>query len=295
MPTERCNYRCPFCYESFEKGRMSDADAEALGKAIERIVPSARQFALAFFGGEPLLCADLALRLSRLAFALCSERGMSYGASIATNGHYLSAERFEELADAGVVAFQVTLDVDRELHDRQRRTVKGDPTFDRTVAQLRAMAASSARFACTIRCNTHPADRERVLSLFDGDLSGLRGDPRFTVDPHTIWASDGHDLLEAPDADAASSGAEGYGARVARSIDQHFLNRELEERGLPTSAYGRGLWRLTEGCYAGKPNWFVVGSDLTLGGDDVPNDRCPAPSPRPRPKPRPKPNSHDDQ
>lgn len=259
MPTGKCNFRCTYCYETYEQGRMSEASVEALTKAIDRISGSVQRFGLGFFGGEPLMCSDLVLKFSRQAFRNLSGRGMPYAAGISTNGHYLKPELFEQLLDAGVVTYQISIDGDRALHDRQRVTVKGGPTFDRIVGHLKHMAESKNDFLCAVRCNSRPQDMPRVMALFEGDdLRFLRGDPRFMVDLHTIWASDRNDVVDGASHDS------GCGSQVTRPIDIYFYNKELEAHGYRTSAYGQTSAPLSRACYAGKPNWFVVGPDLTL-------------------------------
>ncbi len=260
MPTEKCNFRCTYCYESFEKGRMTAADADALSRAITRIAGSADQFGIGFFGGEPLMCADLVLRFSRDAFRTRAARGLPYAAGVTTNAHYLEPALFDQLLDVGVVSFQITVDGDRAVHDRQRVTIKGAPTFDRIVGHLRAMARSSRKFQCIVRCNTRPEDAQRLLDVFDEDLRPLRNDSRFVIAQHLIWASNRKDLGSPPRPEQS----EGCATEVARPIDSFLLGRELEAHGLRTTTYGGGTSALASGCYAGKPNWFVVGADLTL-------------------------------
>lgn len=259
MPTGKCNFRCTYCYETFEQGRMAEASAEALAKAIDRIAGSAERFGLGFFGGEPLMCSDLVLRFSRQAFRSLASRGLPYAAGISTNASYLTPELFEQLLDAGVVSYQISIDGDRALHDRQRVTVAGKPTFDRIVGHLKHMAELKDDFVCIVRCNSRPEDMPRVMALFEGDdLRFLRGDPRFMVDLHTIWSSDRKEVVDGASHDS------GCGSEVTRPLDIYFYNRELEARGLRTSAYGNPTSPLSVACYAGKPNWFVVGPDLTL-------------------------------
>ncbi len=259
MPTGKCNFRCTYCYESFEQGRMSEAAAEAVLKAIDRITTSAERFSMGFFGGEPLMCPDLVLRFSQRAFRNLADRGLPYAAGVTTNASYLKPELFEKLLDAGVVSYQITIDGDRSLHDSQRVTVKGGPTFDRIVGHLRHMAERKDDFACAVRCNSRPEDMPRVMSLFEGgDLDFLRSDPRFMVDLHTIWASDRQQVAE------EKSNEAGCASGAARPLDLYVYNRELEARGFRTSAYGSSSKPLGGACYAGKPNWFVVGPDLTL-------------------------------
>ena len=259
MPTGKCNYRCTYCYETFEQGRMTEASADALAKAIDRLAASVDRFSLGFFGGEPLMCSDLVLRFSGRAFQSLSRRGLPYAAGISTNAHYLTPGLFEQLLDVGVVSFQISIDGDRTLHDRQRVTVRGGPTFDRIVGHLRQMADIPDDYACIIRCNSRPEDMERVMALFQGDeLRFLRGDPRFLVDLHTIWSSDRKEVVD------GLSEQSGCGSDVARPLDIYHYNRELEARGYRTAAYGHAPSSLSIACYAGKPNWFVVGPDLTL-------------------------------
>jgi len=39
LPTEKCNFRCTYCYEDFELGRMSDELPGSIEKFVERRVP----------------------------------------------------------------------------------------------------------------------------------------------------------------------------------------------------------------------------------------------------------------
>ncbi|WP_168801032.1 radical SAM protein [Peteryoungia ipomoeae] len=257
MPTEKCNFRCTYCYESFAKGRMRPERVDALAKVIETRIARARSFSLGFFGGEPLLCSDIILRLCGEAMAQCGRKGIFFGASMSTNAALLTPDLFEQLIRVGLVFFQVTLDGDRELHDRQRVTVKGKGTFDGIVAHLRAMAATSHEFTVALRCNVHVEDSERVLALFDSEeLAFVRNDPRFMIDIHYIWASDRQTLAE--------TSKEGCLSGLQAGLDKYALNAELSRRGLSTSSYDDVPGILGSACYAGKKNWFIVGADLKL-------------------------------
>ncbi|MDP8931677.1 MAG: radical SAM protein [Actinomycetota bacterium] len=256
MPTERCNFRCTYCYEAFERGRMSDENVAALDAAIDRVAVTASQFALGFFGGEPLACSDLVLHFSQRAFEAMASRGLPYAASIATNGSLLSAELFEQLLDVGVVSYQITIDGDRATHDRQRVSLGGRGTFDRIVRNVRSMASTDADFVCVIRCNLPADQRARALDLFTGsELAFVVDDSRFVVDVQTVWASDRQTV---------GSYGVGCGVSMQQALDYYVLNRQLSEHGVRTVTYDQASGILSQACYAGKRNWFIVGPDLTL-------------------------------
>lgn len=258
MPTEKCNLRCTYCYESFEKGRMRPANVDAVKAAISRMADAHSDFSLGFFGGEPLLCSDIVLELSRHAFDARARRGRGYAAGITTNATLLKPELFRALLDAGVVSYQITLDGSRAVHDRQRVTVKGAGTFDEITARLIEMARSPLPYVCVLRCNVHDRDFDSVLALFDdGPLEALREDRRFIIDVHRIWQSDRKSI-------AAPSGSEGCLSGQQQALDYFKLNAELERRGAATVPFASVPQALGKSCYAGKPNWFVVGADLSL-------------------------------
>lgn len=256
MPTEKCNFRCTYCYESFEKGRMSPANVEALTKAIHLAASKADHFSLGFFGGEPLLCPDLLLHFSSEAFSIMRRRGLPYAAGVSTNASLLTLDLFKKLLAVGVVSYQISIDGDRELHDRQRVTAGGARTFDEIVANVRALKEVDDPFSVIVRCNVHEDDFERVEKLFRSpDLAALRGDPRFIVDIHTIWASDKKEVTVEKS---------GCSVPMQRQLEYFALNRKLEELGMTTVPYRKLPSLLSGACYAGKPNWFVVGPDLAL-------------------------------
>lgn len=256
MPTEKCNFRCTYCYETFERGRMSKANASRMSAAIAKAAAAAPAFSLGFFGGEPLQCADLVLEFSARAFEIMRERGMAYGASIATNGFQLDSELFHRLLDVGVVSYQITLDGPRHVHDRKRITIAGRPTFDRILRNLADMSKSTAQFSCILRCNVKDSERAALLEFLAGPEGAiLRADSRFVIDVHEIWHSD---KVQPPSSDQECASA------MTSHLDYYLLNRELQEMQMSTVAYSHIPGLLGSSCYAGKPNWFVVGSDLSL-------------------------------
>lgn len=259
MPTEKCNFGCDYCYESFSRGRMSEQAASALSKAIKRTAATAPQFSLAFFGGEPLLCPDLVLRFSQEAFEIMHSRGLPYTASIATNGSLLTASLFTKLVDSGVVCYQITLDGPPALHNQKRPLRGGGHTSDTVVQTLKYMASTDVKFSCVVRCNAHQSENGAALEYFMSDhVDFLRSDRRFVLDLHSIWASDRQELSSTTDKPTLCSSG------LIDSIDYYAFNRELEQIGIATASYQSLPGILGKSCYAGKPNWFVVGADLAL-------------------------------
>lgn len=75
MPTEKCNFRCRYCYEKFEKGRMTDEDQISLLKFIQKQIPGNAHVHISWFGGEPLLAFDVIENIMRNVSAMCKARG----------------------------------------------------------------------------------------------------------------------------------------------------------------------------------------------------------------------------
>ena len=54
MPTEKCNFKCKYCYETFRKGKMSPAVQDAIINYVKKNIRNHTELAVIWFGGEPL-------------------------------------------------------------------------------------------------------------------------------------------------------------------------------------------------------------------------------------------------
>lgn len=59
FPTEKCNFRCTYCYEDFEIGKMSPEIVQAIKTLLSHRASSLSRLEISWFGGEPLLARDV--------------------------------------------------------------------------------------------------------------------------------------------------------------------------------------------------------------------------------------------
>jgi sulfatase maturation enzyme AslB (radical SAM superfamily) len=59
LPTEACNFRCTYCYETFEHKKMKKEVVNGIKALIGRRGPELNKLEIAWFGGEPLLAFDV--------------------------------------------------------------------------------------------------------------------------------------------------------------------------------------------------------------------------------------------
>ncbi|WP_166308743.1 radical SAM protein [Bradyrhizobium sp. 2S1] len=136
FPTEKCNFRCLYCYETFPNIRMSDAVASALTKLIFNRRSDLDALSIRWFGGEPLLEASRVIELSTFAKKVAVENDIDFWSGITTNGFLLTYPLFVNLLEAGICHFQVSLDGMKTEHDATRRGHTDRGTFDRIIRNL---------------------------------------------------------------------------------------------------------------------------------------------------------------
>jgi uncharacterized protein len=153
-----CNFRCVYCYEDHPVAHMNRTTAEALLRfAAERLPPDTSLY-VTWFGGEPLLNVPIIEFLSERLMRLCQEKRCAYDSYMITNGYRLTAPMARRLATAGIRDFQVTLDGERDVHDRQRPLAGGRGTFDVLMRNLVAVAGEVASVAVRINLMRHNVD-----------------------------------------------------------------------------------------------------------------------------------------
>lgn len=155
MPTEECNFRCEYCYETFPTGVLSSANQENLLKWLQKNIHQYKCVKVNWFGGEPLLVSELISELSDKMMRICHTNGIPYMAAITTNGFLLTVDTFKQMLKARVLTYQVTLDGLKEQHDQLRHLKNRGPTFDHILNNLRDIRdlIHSQVFSIQIRTN----------------------------------------------------------------------------------------------------------------------------------------------
>jgi uncharacterized protein len=148
LTTLQCNFACDYCYQGdrddYNKfaSKMSLETARKTGdwlaERLDEVGP--QKFHLTLFGGEPLLNLPVAYYLAERTQALCAERGIRHSISMITNGLLLTPEIVDRLTPLGLMGVKITLDGDRDTHNRLRPLRGRQGTFDKIVENMRRIA-----------------------------------------------------------------------------------------------------------------------------------------------------------
>ena len=182
LPTEQCNYRCKYCYESFTKGKMSEETEKAIIKYIRKYISKYSSLRISWFGGEPLLALDVIERISTKVMEICKKARRPYTADMTTNGYLLTLETFRKLLSWNVLGYQITIDGVKEIHDNKKPLADGRGTFDVVTNNLRMIRqeVKSSTYSITVRSNV-TSDALVSMDEFTGFFQEMVGDdPRFS-------------------------------------------------------------------------------------------------------------------
>lgn len=259
LPTEKCNLRCSYCYETFEKGRMSDSCMQGLIEFINSSVPKFETYQLAWFGGEPMLHPDIVESVNGHFHHQLSEYGVKGSSSITTNGVLLTDDNLCRLEAAGMGTYQITVDGDQATHNRQRKYANGRGTYETIIHNIhQALKLTTADIVIRINVDTSKRDKaEDLMSWLHGDLKALidTGLGRIKTAVVPIWdaspkAIDGICLTEIQKYNVVKS----LRSEIAKIEGRSFSQEQV--------ALMSSLGALS--CYAGKPNSWVFGADGTV-------------------------------
>ena len=148
LTTLQCNFACDYCFQGDHGDYNKFAEKMSLETAskvidwIEERMDALRpeKFVLTLFGGEPLLNLPVAYYLAERCRDLCAERGIQPGVSLITNGLLLTPEVVDRLVACGLYGIKITLDGDRETHNRMRPLRGRQGTFDKIIDNVRRVA-----------------------------------------------------------------------------------------------------------------------------------------------------------
>lgn len=249
LPTEACNFRCVYCYETFQYKRMEAWVVQGVKRLLERRMPELDALELSWFGGEPLLAKDILQDVLGHAGMLARAHGVTMTSSITTNAYLLTKDLFRKLLSLGLSRYQISFDGPPEYHDRKRVMAGGRGTFDRVWSHVLGMKDVPGCFDVLVRLH---ADRENIAALpefIDRYREAFGGDARFKLFVRPL------SRLGGP-ADASLQILEDQEAQESIVA----LRRYAEDRGVPQ----RPPLPEVPVCYAAMGNSFVVRSNGRL-------------------------------
>ncbi len=245
LPTEKCNFRCSYCYEDFAIGRMDPATIRALMLFIDSRVKCLDALMLSWFGGEPLLAQDIVFSVTKYAKQLTKAKGVKFYGSITTNAYLLTQPIFLKLCSMGVRRFQITLDGPREVHNKTRRLANGKGSFDRIINNITAIKNSDEEFRVVLRIHYSEANHRTLPEFLSFINNKYLIDKRFAVHLKSI---------------------ENLGGSMGQTVPKMSADRrEKLYAALSQDVAEDGLVRFDEYiCYASKPNSLVIRADGSL-------------------------------
>lgn len=260
LPTEQCNFRCKYCYETFEKGEMSPAVQESIIKYVRKNLQNFTGLSVSWFGGEPLTAPDVIARLSEEFIKICKAARKPYHAGMTTNGYNLTADTYNKMyRDYKVNSYQITLDGLEAEHDNQRVLADGSGTYSRIVSNLLDIRRNTRGLdvSFTIRTNY----TKKILAHIDQYLrffsENFGDDPRFSIYMHMASDWGGDRVKNFTD--------EMMGTNQYRDILNGIKGTALpQNRPLNFSLHHSNLDCGASFCYAGRKNSIVIGSDGLL-------------------------------
>ena len=254
LPTEQCNFRCVYCYENFRKGEMNSDIIARTKSLVEKRARFLNRLRVSWFGGEPLLAANVIEELSETFTAICDKQEVAYSSGITTNGYLLNEDMFLKLLRFHTTYFQVTIDGSSEYHDKRRKLVDGSHTFDVILQNLKTASKVNGDFEFVIRSNFDRDNVHSIPQLLAILKEILQDDTRFSIFFKPISEFGGESIKD--------SHQTLFSGKEAQNLLPK-LYSEASSMGFKTKAT-TSLRFDGSVCYAAFANSFVIGSDGTL-------------------------------
>jgi len=143
LTTYACNFRCVYCFEESVKDDVY-LDKETSDLIIQWLIRKAeekkfKRIFLVYYGGEPLLnirpIYDISWHLTEWA----QKTGVEFGFGMITNGSLLSSDLVDKFLTVGLREIRISIDGDREAHNKKRPFSDGRPTFDLIVDNIKSI------------------------------------------------------------------------------------------------------------------------------------------------------------
>jgi uncharacterized protein len=279
LTTLQCNFACDYCFQGDHGDYNKHADkmsletatrvAERFERELDRVRPE--KFVLTFFGGEPLLNLPVMYMLAERAWRAANARGVDLYTNIITNGLLLTSEVVDRMLPFGLNGVKITLDGDKDTHNRMRPLRGGQGTFDRIVENIRQVA-DRCRIAIggnfdESSVGSYPALLDYLRAQdFGSKLVKVNFKPIIRTEPVSakgiipLTPVGGKATLNGTCMTSVGSGA-GQACDSCHTMDDQmtFIREETQRHGFPThDGVPKGM------CHVHKTHAHTIGPDGSL-------------------------------
>ncbi len=191
LPTDACNFKCVYCYQSGPYHNMNSDTANGLLSFVEANCSKYKRVLLGWFGGEPLLQKDLVVRLTGEIKKICQKHKVAFVSRMSTNGYELDIDTAQKLTKNSLLFYQITIDGTKEIHNFQRPHAIYSDSYEKIIYNLRNIKKSIKTSQLSIACRINVSEKNySVLETFLDEFKDYFGDDnrfKVLVEPVHDW------------------------------------------------------------------------------------------------------------
>ncbi len=190
IPTLNCNYACWYCIQDHIPSMMNEETIERVCHYIDYLIKEEEieSLHIDWFGGEPLMYFDkVIVPIGEYAVKACKEAGIPCSMGATTNAYFLTPEKHAKMRELNFKIFQITLDGNKENHDKVKFMKNLDSSFNRALTNIRDILLDNPNIEVILRINyTHENLKvgivEEVMNLIPSDIRS-----RIVILPRKVW------------------------------------------------------------------------------------------------------------
>lgn len=165
LTTFDCNFRCFYCFETKKAIYLTSKEIDGIKKFTSERVNGIKELDVVWFGGEPLLNAEPIWSLSEYFIQLAKNGGFKYNAFMISNGSLINDSMIEKIKESQINSLQITIDGDRETHNKRRFFADGRESYDVIINNIRKLTKNGIKVIC--RINLDKSNYDGAVSLIN--------------------------------------------------------------------------------------------------------------------------------
>ena len=271
-PTMDCNFKCWYCYENHVVNSKINSDIlERIKRLIRRQTENEQiEFIdLAFFGGEPLLQYPAIKELIDYTREQCCYQKKNYHLGFTSNGYLLNEEIINHLSSIeDSKSFQITLDGDREKHNKIRHEKNNSDSYDTIIFNSKILLKHKIHVLLRINYTLH-----NILSVKNilADINDIPETDRkyLRISFHRVWQDIDHDEGNKT---LIADIIESFKSEFDQTNDSYHMNDMrypcyVDKQGTVVVNYNGDVYKCTARNFSAENRYGILLSDGTIAWD----------------------------